>query len=324
MLGALVFGLFRYVQAKRTPWSYHSEYSFMVKESQESGSMFSNLLGQFGLSGSQGTGDYNLDKLVQIANSKKIINRSLFTEYQFSDRKDILLNKFIEVYEELDIGKEEDEERLKIGPSPTGTTRENKIVQTWYKFVTVGTSGDGCVRIVYDDKSGIIHIGSSTYDEELSMALTNTIYENLSKFYITQAREKQIITLEKLELKADSLRKTLMNLELELAKINDQGFGVILNKDKVRTTRLQNEVFLTNTMYSEVIKNVENASFVLKNATPVFQTLDAPKFPLKKTKPSTIKRTFFGLVVGGILAIAVIIGLYILRLKWDSEQANHG
>jgi len=318
----LTGGIWAYVTVKKEKPQFYAVQTFMVKESQAGGSMFTNILGQFGLSGSRGNGEYNLDKLVEIAHSQKIVHKALFTEVDIDQEKEVLINRLLEVFE---ISVDWEDSNRSEGTKAFSMKREySRFENSQVKQAHLLVAGDmhqvGCMSIIYNDKSGIIKLESATPDEQLSMALTTTLYDCLSEFYIRQAREKQEITLNKLELKADSLNKVLSAKELEVAKLNDRRYGIILQQDQVRKARLNSEIFLLNAMYSEVIKNVENASFNLKNSTPVFQKIDSPAFPLAKAQHSTIKETFKGLLIAGLLALALVIGWHILVKKWQDER----
>jgi hypothetical protein len=318
LIGAisLVFGLWFYIQAKKSGINYIATHSFMVKEDEGSGSLFSNILGQFGLKSGGPKGDYNLDKLIEITKSKKIIRQTLFTSCRVNEKEDLLINHLLEHYGDFD----DDDAIQRLTLKKEYSRDENQIVANIYDLI-VGVPGEeGKLNISYSSESGIIYMTMATSNEELSRMFTKYLYHHLGKFYIIQANEKQTITLEKLEDKRDSLHQVLVAKEFELARMNDQGFGIILQKDKVQKSRLTSEIFLTNTMYSELIKNVENAAFNLKNATPVFQTIDEPQYPLRIMAKSTIKAAFTGCVIGALLMIGLIIGRKIFLDKLEQEQ----
>jgi hypothetical protein len=325
-LVSLLFGIRNYILAKSNDVDYLASQSFMVKEDEGSGSLFSNILGQFGLKGGGRKGDYNLDKLMEISKSKKIMTRTLFERCEINKKNDLLINHIIEIYE---LSKTWDSELADFqGFNSTKASskkraegpfkrHEHKAINEVYKLILGYGGQSGKMGINYSDESGIIYLNFLTRNEELSKAMTGLLYDNLSEFYINQAKEKQEITLDKLEEKRDSLHSILVSKEFELAKLTDQGYGVIMQQDKVVKSRLTSEIFLVNTMYSELIKNVENAAFSLKNSTPIFQTIDQPQFPLQIIAKPTIISVLKGLIIGGLLAIAILVGrrLFILELE---------
>lgn len=309
---ALVFGLGFYVKAKRQDINFIATHSFMVKEDEGSGSLFSNILGQFGLKSGGPKGDYNLDKLVEISKSKKIIKQTLLTEATLSGETDLLINHVRAIYG--------GDQVKRIEKKANYSREEQAIISGVYDMVVGTATMEGKLDVNYSSESGIIYLTFTTKDEELSRVFTKHLYGHLSEFYINQANEKQAITLQKLEEKRDSLHQVLVEKEYALAKMNDQGFGIILQKDKVKKSRLTSEIFLINTMYSELIKNVENAAFNLKNSTPVFQTIDEPQYPLRMLVKSTIKAAIVGCIVGALLVIGFIIGRKLFYEALEKEQ----
>lgn len=318
---ALIFGLIYYVRVKRHDVNYLATTSFMVKEDEGSSSLFSNILGQFGLSGGR-KGEYNLDRLVRISKSHKIMVKTVFSRGTIDDKEDYLINHIMDIYDfETDFRFPKAGKYAPKNIDLKNLTRDEVDIVYQVNGLLRGSSEKpGKFGITYNEESGIIYMSFSTRNEQLSKILTSAHYSHLSEFYVLQAKEKQEITHKKLIEKKDSLQAVLQQKEYELAKMNDQGFGVILKQNKVAKTRLNNEIFVLNTMYSELIKNVENASFNLKNATPVFQVIDTPQYPLDMKARSTIRAVATGLIVGGLLAAAAIIGIALVREAYEERE----
>jgi len=63
-------------------------------------------------------------------------------------------------------------------------------------------------------------------------------------------------------------------------------------------------------LYGEVVKNLETLKISLLNQTPIIQTLDLPRLPLKDTKTSGFLILFIGLLSGIILTTILLLFKY--------------
>jgi len=65
--------------------------------------------------------------------------------------------------------------------------------------------------------------------------------------------------------------------------------------------------------YKVLLTNIESTDFILKNNTPVFQTIDRPFFPLSRSKSSLIRALIMGGVIGSFFAVILVLGRKIYR-----------
>jgi uncharacterized protein involved in exopolysaccharide biosynthesis len=63
-------------------------------------------------------------------------------------------------------------------------------------------------------------------------------------------------------------------------------------------------------LYGEVVKNLETLKISLLNQTPIIQTLDLPRLPLKDTKTSVVILLFIGLLSGILITIIILLFRY--------------
>jgi uncharacterized protein involved in exopolysaccharide biosynthesis len=121
-------------------------------------------------------------------------------------------------------------------------------------------------------------------------------------------------------MKRDSVLGELRSAEYQLANFKDRNRGLFMRTDYVTELRLQRDVTALATMYGEVLKNVEVADFSLRNKTPFIQTIDAPIPPIEPTQISLLRKIAIGIILGGALGSAIIIGRKAFREMMASSD----
>ncbi len=318
---SFLFALYSGYKSYKTDNEYNAKLTFMISRN-EAGSIGSigAILGRFGFGSKT---DNNKDKIVQLNKSRKIIENAIFQKVKINDSEDYIANHIINNLDTLGkwaktpwyLKPFNRRNILKDFRFDSGNVSEfgdtsNLALKTVYGIV-VGDDqgGKGMMSNGYDEDSGILYVSTSTYNPELSVELTNSIFDNLSEFYIEKTIEKQKATYEIVKTKTDSILYLLKKKEAELAAFEDRAHGIFSSKTKLTELRLKRDVQKLSLMYGESIKNLEIADFAVRNKTPYIQAIDRPILPLKAKKPSTIK----SFVLGGILGM--FLGVIFLFLK---------
>jgi hypothetical protein len=328
LFGFLLSSVFVYLEWKEQ-MTYHAKLTFMVNE-DDGGSIggVGAILGQFGL-GSTGGSEYNLDKIVQLGYSYKIIEEVLLDSILVGDAKDLVANHIIKIYDYHDKWKDSKRQELhgfyfksnkKKGFEGTDFLALDmlygRVVGDPEKGVT------GLASIGYTESTGILKISTNALSEDLSLELTKIIYKYLSKFYIDKSTEKQRETLKQLEAISDSVSIELRSLEYKIALYQDQSAGVFRQSDRVKSSRMQRDIQVLSIMYGEAVKNKETARFVLANSTPFFQTIDLPHMPLALRSKSYFKQAVIGGIFGVFMGVVLFGFSKVYRDAMDDETVR--
>lgn len=304
-----------------TPKNYKAKLTFMVNEDE--GSSFGGIgaiLGQFGLGGGK-KGKHNLDRLLELTRSRKIVQQVLFEKatIKINDetKNDYLANHIINLYD-FHENWVDDTTGLKDfyfthDSLPIFTRPENKALQVAHKKIIGGENVEGLFKTDSNDDTGIMTLITNTESERLSIAITTLIYEKLSSFYVEKTIEKQKQTYEVVKNKVDSIAGVLKGKEYALANFKDTHRGLWTRKTKLEEQQLMRDVQVLNLMYGEAIKNLEIADFSLKSKTPFVQLIDEPIAPIKADPRSKLKALILGGFAGGFLSVFIIILLKIYR-----------
>ena len=165
----------------------------------------------------------------------------------------------------------------------------------------------------YNEDTNIMSLDVTTTKEELSLALAQRMFQSLSDYYINKAIEKQLKTYNVVSAKKDSVLAVLKGAEYQLANFKDTHRGMLMKTDQLTELRLTREIAALNAMYAEVLKNTEVADFTLKNKLPFIQVIDAPLPPIRPVLQSLLRKLAIGIIIGGLIGSAFVIGRKVFR-----------
>lgn len=303
-----------------TRLKYPAQLTFMVREDSKNGlNGVASLLGQFGFGGG-GSGEYNLDKIIELAKSRHIVQAALFDSARVNGKNDFLANHIIYIH---NLQKNWRKDTLLRDFHFTRNDvehfdrRENKALKSLHQYMVTDPKST-FVAAGYSKQTSILNLTVSACSEELSIALVEALYRKLSAFYIEQSTAQSRQTVRNLESRTDSIREILTGYERNLARTEDRTLGLLLKEDRVPQKRLGTDVQILNLMYAEAIKNLETASFLLKNSTPIFMEIDKPLAPIKPVGASKKIALALGLLVGLGAATAYIFGKKLLVRRSDA------
>ena len=296
---------------------YPAQITFSVDE-EEGGSSagLTGILGQFGL-GSVRPSRYNLDKILALSKSRRVIENTLFSRLEMDGKNDFLANHLIREYELGNAIKSEHQDGFVYTHDslPAFNRAENEMLVFLYNFI-IGPPEDPKLALVtgdYNEDTNIMSIHVSTTNEALSVALAQRMFESLSDYYVNKAIEKQLKTYNVVSAKRDSVLAVLKSTEYQLANFKDSHRGLLLRTDQLSEFRLQREITALSAMYAEVLKNTEVADFSLKNKMPFIQVIDAPISPIYPTQISLLRKLIIGILIGGVIGSMIVVGRLIYR-----------
>jgi hypothetical protein len=316
LLAGACSGIIGFFYAKNQKPIYISKYTFILNENEGNGTInLSSLAGIAGLSGIGGSSNnVNEDKLLYIANSRQIIGSSLLKKYVINNKTAFLINHFIDIYN-LQNGFKNDTSLInfnyfKNDRLPLLTYQENKVLDLIIKkinaekFLTIDTKKKTGIVI---QSAGIIAMDFKSINEEFSKYFLESLYDNLSNYYILKTSQRQFKNYLLIKERADSIKSLLTEKEDLGANIFDNNIKVVKMKGRVDLERNRRDIQLLSLMYGEVLKNLEIAKFNLDNQTPFFQTVDNPTFPLEIKKKSKLIFSIIFSVIG-----TIIFNIYLL------------
>jgi hypothetical protein len=164
-----------------------------------------------------------------------------------------------------------------------------------------------------DKKLSFISVKCTSPNEIFSKIFTERLVKEATDFYVETKTKRSRTNVDILQVKADSLEKLLNRKTYSVAATED----VNLNPAKrVATVGMEvgsRDKLVIQTIYGEVIKNLEMSRMAMAQEMPLIQIVDKPILPLHKKKVGKAKGIVLGGIFGGFLICILLIILETYR-----------
>jgi len=309
------------IRAAIKPTEYRAPLSFMIDE--DPGNPLGAISGVLGTFGINAKGKNNPSKVLELSRSRRIVENTLFSRVVVNGQEDWLANHVIRYLDSLgdwnqkpwySTSSANDPEQnldgflFTGGTDQLGTLREKTAIKKLVERIAGNVDSDtkGWLETSYDVESRIMKMAITTRHPEISVMLTNQLFDQLSRYYIETSVEKQQTTFDIIQSKTDSLDRLLKGKESQLAALEDSWLGSYSSQSKLRRQQLDKEIRMLNIALAESIKNLEIADFAVKNTLPYIQVIDRPVPPLAVVRASPVRQSLTGFILGIVLAVLAV------------------
>ena len=265
---------------------YKAELSFVVEDKQQSSplSSMSGLASQFGFDLFSSTNStFSQANIMELLKSRGVISKTLLRSVNINHKKDLFINHFISMYD-LNANWNDDPDLSSISFYDQIEIKHDSIITLiWNKINDEHIS----VKIKNDD-TDIIYLSFISLSEEFSKHFSENLIDEMSRMYIEYQTKQSTNTIDFLQNRSDSVFYELQNAEEKYARIKDINQRIIKASGRLQELQLMRNVEVLNTMYLELVKNIEVSKLTLLNQTPIIQVIDKPILPLEDQKLSSI------------------------------------
>lgn len=275
------------------PVTYTSRLTFVVEESKGGGgSLLSGLAGQLGFdigSIASSTGILGGDNVQQLLKSRKMIRSTLLTPLR--DNSTITL---ADKYAETSKLAERWADKYnggKIVTFPTSFKSYSRLQDSLIQVIIKRVTEKELSVTKVDKKLTFFEISATMRNEQVAQLFSIRLIEQATRFYIETKTKRQRINVNRLQTRADSIGR-LLNKKTYSASAASSALLDI--NPAYMTANVNSEVQerdkrILQTIYSEIIKNLEISRTMLIQETPTFQVVDEPELPLTKNKLGYVK-----------------------------------
>ncbi|SEK99963.1 Chain length determinant protein [Chitinophaga rupis] len=291
---------------------YVGELTFVMEDSKSNPlASYMGLASQFGidLGGGSSSGVFQGDNIMKFLQSRLMIEKTLLSPVIVEGRKISLADLYMNANE---INKGWDKvTALKGLHFPLGlsrskfTLKQDSVLNTIHERIV---KGDLDISKL-DKKLGFISVKCTSRSETFSKAFTEQLVKEATQFYVNTKIMRSKVNVDKLQLSADSLESLLNHKTYAIAASQDINRNPVRQMASVATEVQTRDKIVLQTMYAEVIKNLELSKMAMAQETPVVQIVDTPILPLKKEKLGRLK----GLIVGGFLGGFFIVSFLVTK-----------
>lgn len=132
---------------------------------------------------------------------------------------------------------------------------------------------------------------------ELALKAQQLLQEEVTRFRV----EKSQSELEYIQARYDEVKKETELYQEQLASVTDRSQDVTTTRARIGRDRIQSKYNLSNSIFTDIAKQLEQAKMQVKKDTPVFtiiQPVAVPTQPSNSRAKTLIIWTFLGIVLG--------------------------
>jgi len=309
------------VYGKLQPHTYKATSTFIVEDKSGSrGGGLSGLASQFGidvggLTGG-GAGLFDGDNILEILKSRAIIEKVLLTKIQEEiPQKNTTLAEFYLSFSSLGDRLNSKGITLKsLNFSSIDEKLKHSLIQDSVLYLIYTEIDKGIVVEKKNKKSTIITLEASSSNPIFAKIFSENLLKKTSDMYIDIKTGNLSRSIERIQRKADSLESSLTGIYKKSFEIDNSlkllnaNTGIKLNTSSSEAATRDKTV--SNTLYGEVVKNLETLKLSLINQTPVIQVIDAAKYPLFDQRTPARYFLLIGFAVGFVLSLFYIVFKY--------------
>lgn len=327
---AIIFaiaGLIGYFYASNEPIKYNAKISFIVEDAKNGSSGFgglASLAGQFGLDvggNSVGGSLFSGENIMLYFKSTSLAREVLLTKYDSSSNKS-LADEYASIYglkskwqKDKKIGK------INFPPLIYGNNFSRLQDSLLQKIIDDLIKKEFFV-LKTDKKAGFIEVSVIMQDEVLAKVYCERIVQKAVEKYVTIKTQRQKNSVDKLELRVDSIAALLRTKTVSGAQMQTLANTMDINplfktNNNVAFETMARDKTLLATIFASATQSLELAKFTLNQETPVIQIVDSPVFPLKKIKVSRLKTSLTFSFLSSFIFLLLIVFKRIIQLNTE-------
>lgn len=295
--------------------SYIGELTFILEEGKQSPiAAYAGLASQFGLDlgGGSSNGLFSGENILEFLKSRLMVERTLLSPVSADNKKMSLADLYIS-FNELHKNWEKIPELKNLQFVP-GRNRadfsrmEDSVLNTIQldivkKYLSVTKP---------DKKLSFIAVRCVSTNETFSKEFVQRLVYEATDFYVRTKTKRSKANVDQLQFLADSIETQLNKKTYSTAVAQDLNLNPARQVAGVETEIRSRDKVVLQTMYGEVIKNLELSKMSMAQETPLVQLVDMPIYPLQKEKLGKLK----GLIIGGFCGALLMVIYLILRMVY--------
>ncbi|RFS17245.1 Wzz/FepE/Etk N-terminal domain-containing protein [Emticicia sp. C21] len=227
-----------------------------------------------------------------------LFNEKIITK----DNQSVLFEKFY--HELIEKGDEIEKKYMEKPPvKENGFLLMNQITENRIKDLKKRIRSD------IDKKSGIITISVKMPDPVVAANVARFSMAYLTEYVTNYRINKAKKDLHFLEERVNTARGKFYSNQTKKAQYGDQFQLPTIRQQSadLQRERIESEYRLSSNFYNDLLKKLEEAKLKVQQETPVFQILEPPLVPARKSEPRKALILFASTVFGGLVSLIVIL-----------------
>ena len=295
---------------------YTAQLTFVVEDEQKGSSLggMSGIASQFGFDiGGQESSTFSQQNILQLLKSRGVVEASLLQEAKVMGQSDLLIEHYLTLNEIKELwAKNQDFKGVSFHDKKT-YIHDSIIGLVWHDIVE-----NSLLVEMQSTDANIINLSYTSGNEEFAKQFVEVLINEMSKMYVGHQTAQASNTLNFLQNRADSVFGELELAEEEFARVKDINQRIVKASGRLKELQLMRRVEVLNTIYLEILKNLELSKITLLNQTPIINIIDKPILPLEEN----IKSKSLGGILGGILGGFLSVFYFILSKLFKDVLAE--
>lgn len=296
---------------------YVATLSFVLEENSKGGGLgnyagIASSLG-FDLGGGGNSGIFAGDNIIEFLRSRLMVENALLKPVTINGRQTNLAEYYIQIN---DLRKRwEKNPRLANVHYPAGQDRasftlvQDSILSELHEVILKRN-----MSVAKPDKKlSFINVSCMSPDELFSKTFTELLVQEATRFYVETKTQRSKVNVDYLQAKADSIMRLLDKKTYSAALAQDLNLNPARSVATVNTELVTRDKVVLQTMYAEVVKNLELSRMNMAQETPIIQVVDRPILPLKKERLSIPRGVATGVFAGVFISILLLLAMRVYR-----------
>lgn len=293
--------------------TYSSRITFVVEDTKAGGGGLTSLAGQLGFDLSSLTGSSSIlagDNVLELLISKKLIKKTLLSP--FNPEKDslyTLADRYADVYNYKNKWMKLKNNKGTSISFPPNVQSYNRLQDSLLQVIMKNIGEKEISVIKPDKKLSFFALNTTMRSEKLTELFSTRLMNEASDFYIQTKTQRLRANVDRLQHRADSIEK-LLNIKTHSASASTQSLldvNPAYTSAGVKSEVEERDKRVLQTIYSEIIKNLEVSRTMLIQETPTFQIIDEAYLPLKKNKLKYPYAIMVGIFISVLLYSLLLI-----------------
>ncbi|NLR61844.1 lipopolysaccharide biosynthesis protein [Chitinophaga polysaccharea] len=301
---------------------YKAELTLVMEDNSNGNALgkFAGLAGQLGLDmGSSGrSGIFEGNNIMEFLKSRLMIQRTLLSTATVDGKDKTLADWYLDfnhIREKWRGNKILEAVSFPVDISENQFNRtQDSVLQVLHKDII-----KNCLLVdKSDEKLNFISVKCTSANEAFSKKFVELLVDKAIAFYLDVRTQRSRKSIDRLQSQADSLEIMLNRKTYSAAAVQDLNLNPARQQATIGAELAMRDKMILQTMYGEVVKNLELSKISMAQETPIIQIIDTPIMPLEKIKLGKVK----AILIGGLAAGFLICFYLILISIYKSIMAN--
>lgn len=180
------------------------------------------------------------------------------------------------------------------------------------------------VAVRRDKKLAFMDYDFTYTDERFAKEFSKAHLKACTKFYVDMRTKSLMENIDRFQGRADSIRRELDKSMVRRAVYLDENRNASGLMISSQSQKIEMDIQVLGTTYSEVVKNIEVLKLDLAKEKPLISVVDVPRYPLINDKKGKLKSLVSGGFLGGFLACVAIVAYgFIMEEKKKADAKKN-